>query len=317
MSNTPPFVTSTVTGNALSRLRLTFIMIPTEIVDHILSSLHSDQDYISLKSCSVVFPLLVDRHLYSQITFYISGGTILHSESYFQPDDTYVVDPTIFFHTMFDNPHVLDCVRSVRIVLVVMRTLVPRHFEVISAILPFLTHIESLTLTAIGRLYVNQSSRTYWPTLGPLFSTVFENCLRLPSLKKAAISEFDGFPLNIFKDCKSLTSLRLHELGFVDGGDTSTSPYPRLSSLHVGGQLSDWTRITSWSSTLHDLSLCTRTRFDFPVSRNLIAACSASLVNLELNCEIYFGGWRKFLRWNEKLIDNDNDDIQTPTRSHI
>lgn len=45
--------------------------LPTEIVDHILGVLHTDQDYTTLETCSVVFPQIVDRHLYSQITMYI------------------------------------------------------------------------------------------------------------------------------------------------------------------------------------------------------------------------------------------------------
>jgi len=258
-------------------------MIPVEIVDRILSSLHTDQDYGSLESCSVVFPLLVDRHLYSQITFYISGGTLLRS-SCFDTDDTYVVDSTVFSRTLFDHPHILNCVRDVRIILVRLRPLVPQHLQMISAILSILTHIESLTLTTTGH------SLTLWPALGPEFCAAFQNSLRLPSIKKVAISKFDGFSLNSFKDCKTLTNLRLHDLEFVDGRDISTPPYPRLSSLHLtAGSVTG--PVVSWvKSTLHTLSLCVNYRFDFPKFRILIAACSASLVNLELSCADYNGG---------------------------
>ena len=38
-------------------------MIPTDIVDHVLSILHSDQDYPTLETCSFVFPFLADRYL--------------------------------------------------------------------------------------------------------------------------------------------------------------------------------------------------------------------------------------------------------------
>jgi len=256
-------------------------MIPVEIVDRILSSLHTDQDYSSLESCSVVFPLLVDRHLYSQITFYISGGTLLRS-SYFDTDDTYVVDSTVFSRTLFDHPHILNCVRDVRIILVTLRPL-DQHLQVISAILSILTHIESLTLTTAGPL-------TLWPALGPEFCAAFQNSLRLPSIKKVAISKFNGFSLNSFKDCKTLTNLRLHDLEFVDGRDISTPPYPRLSSLHLTAGLVTGPVVSWVKSTLHTLSLCVNSRFDFPKFRILIAACSASLVNLELSCADYYGG---------------------------
>ena len=268
-------------------------MIPTELVDHILSSLHSDKDYTSLESCSVVFPLLVDRHLYSQITFYISGGTVLHSQSSFDSDDTYVVDSSVFSRTLSDYPHILNYVRDVRILPNAIRSLDPQHFQAISVILSLLTRIESLTLTTV-RHPCGLGSQIPWPMLGPVFSAAFQKSLRSPSIKTVVISNFAGFSLNIFKDCKALTTLGLYGLESIESEDVSTPPYPCLSSFHVNGRLSDWTRVISWAkstlSSLHTLSLSTHSRFDFPRFRILIATCSASLVKLEINCENYFGG---------------------------
>jgi len=64
-------------------------MITPEIVDHILSFLHSD--HTTLETCSTVFSQLVDRHLYSHITLRSPAG-----EDDTDEDAYYPVDPIKF-----------------------------------------------------------------------------------------------------------------------------------------------------------------------------------------------------------------------------
>jgi hypothetical protein len=90
-------------------------MVPIEVVDYILSLLHSEEDYTTLKTCSSVFPHLVDRHLYSQITFYIPfSASPNHSSTsnLFNAKGTFVVDLTKFSLVLIDRPHIANYVRG-------------------------------------------------------------------------------------------------------------------------------------------------------------------------------------------------------------
>jgi hypothetical protein len=241
---------------------------PPELVDHILGFLHGEEDYSTLETCSAVFPELVERHLYSHITFTRPlCPPITH--------DKYNVDPTKFSLTLIDCPHIANYVRSVRIYIRKARA---RELVVISSILPKLSQISSITLDTSVRPY-------RWPYLDSRFRAAFQDCLRLPSIQQLAISRVTNFPINILDHCENLTHLRLTSHCIVDESISTSFSYPRLCSLVVVGQ-TDVTisRIVLWieSNTLHSLSLL----MDFSTAdvtqfRTLIEACSQTLVNLE------------------------------------
>ena len=261
-------------------------VIATEIVDHILGFLHSDHEYTTLRKCSVIFPDTVDRHLYSQITFHIplQGNT-------FDNKDTYVVYVTDFSHILVERPHVANYVRAVQIILHPIAGLPANSFQqpsvilesISESVLSILPRIESITLSARPPLS--------WPALGPKFRTAFRNRIRLPSIKEVTLSNVHDFSLDTFDDCKSLRRLLLSGCGrFIDGGNVSTSRFPRLSSLRVGCR-PDLTRIVSWmkNNPLHTLSLCVESYGALPKFRTLIEACSTTLINLEVSYIAFCG----------------------------
>ena len=191
----------------LSTLTPTF---PTELVDQILGFLHSDRDYDTLKTCSDIFPQLVDRHLYSQIS--ICEDDTINNEG------TYTVDHNDFSLMLLDRPHIANYVRRIR---VFMSGRCAFEQAQVSSILSNLSQIESIALSAY---------RHSWNNLDPMFRTAIQNSIRLPSVKEVEIRFFDSFPLDVFDNCKNLRRLVL--VGECTGGET-VAELPRLRSLGV------------------------------------------------------------------------------------
>jgi hypothetical protein len=263
-------------------------MITTELVDHILGFLHSDEDYATLEKCSLFFPQIADGHLYSHITFFTpdpADHLPMTSEQAFyarrfNAKGTYIVDPTHFSHLVVDRPHIADCVRTLRIIAgtatgpgpeVEPTVLLP----VISSILPNLSQLDSIAFSS--RRLIS------WPTLDPAFRTALRNIIRSPFIRQVAVSEIVGFPLDTFHSCKSLRSLRLYGQ-CTAGFGASASSYPRIHSLRLDNQ-PDLSGIIPWmrGDTLHTLSLFICVPDGLPNFLPLLYACSASLVCLELD----------------------------------
>ena len=246
-------------------------MIPTEIVDHVLSFLHSAQDYTTLETCSDIFPQLVDRHLYSHIGF--TPSTALFPSRISFNKGAYVINPTTFSSIIVDRPHIAN---YVRVVVIRLPEYPDSTLPELSSILPILLHIESISLSVTDGIL-------NWNAPIPKFCMAFRNCIRLPSIKEVAITNIDGFSLDAFHDCENLENLTLY--GRFSGGEgTPTSPFPQLSSLSINA-----TSVVTWmksmkSNTLH--TLCLRMAYvgeDLPKFRPLIEACSNTLVRLELD----------------------------------
>jgi hypothetical protein len=270
-------------------------MIP-EILDKILGLLHSDSDYTSLETCSIVFPQFVDRHLYSQITLDIVGGprgliSILPLDDIFYHTyqrTYYIVDTTDFLRMLADRPHVANYVRLVQIIIGDTRSFFPQELSnrlsLTSSILSILPHPESIMVGA------HKTRTMSWHTLGAEFSTAFRNSVRLPSVKSIAIFNMRHLSLDNFDGCENLENLILNDT-FLQGGSVSTPPYPRLRSLHLV-HYESFTRVVSWlqkSNTLHTLSLRLFSN-SIPNFFTLIEACSTSLVNLDINHNYFYGG---------------------------
>jgi hypothetical protein len=267
-------------------------MIATELVDHILSFLRSEEDYATLGTCSLTFPQIADRHLYSHITFCAPDPSEHDSMTWDQVyyakrtngEGTYVVDPTLFSHLLVNRPHIANCVRVLRII-TSTAPLRGQHTDllpVIASILSNLSQVESIRFSSRSILS--------WPALDPAFCTALQNIIRLPSIKQVAVSEINGFPLDTFHSCKNLTSLLLYNR-CTAGVGPSASSYPRLHSLRIDTE-PDLSGIVPWmrNNTLHTLSFSIfdvtlgLERFEgLPVFWSLINACSASLVSLELD----------------------------------
>lgn len=271
-------------------------MIPTEIVNHVLGFLHSDQDFSTLKTCSAVFPQIADRLLYSEIGFFVYGqrvGVPLPSRKTL--DAAYGVPPTEFSRILLNRPHIANYVRAVRIYIrsgaKICTTSQP--ILVLPSILPILLHIESISITANGSLS--------WRGLDPNFRAAFLNSIRSLSIKDVAITNIYYFSLDAFHDCKNLKRLVL-DGNFIDGEDVSTSLYPRLCSLSVDNQTdpSCQAKVFSWvRGTLNTLSLRIPWEPDIPKFRPLIEACSTTLVNLELDL-FFFSRESWFLRYGTR-----------------
>jgi len=211
-------------------------MIPTDIADHVLSILHSDQDYPTLEfirrstSCRSL-PLL-------SITFCrLPDSTQLEWAK-----GTYALDPTKFSHILNDRPHIMNHVREVGIIFAGSGFL-QSSLPVISSILPKLSRIESITLETNPPLS--------WSTLDPEFRTALRNSIRSPTVKGVGMSNINAFPLDTF----DLGYLQFYGQ-FTDSGGPSMPPYPPLCSLRVDSQLKS-TRVVSWmqSNTLQNLSI--------------------------------------------------------------
>jgi hypothetical protein len=262
-------------------------MVPTEILDQILGLLHSDGDYATLETCSIVFPQLVDRHLYSQIAFY-SPSKNLPTNPTIDDRGTYPVNPTEFALILINHPHVANYVRIIHIIVLCHLESSTQLLPAIASILPHFSRIEFFAFSA--------SPGLLWPSLDSRFSIAVQNCIRISSIKDVAIFHIQGFPLNALYDCKNLRRLLLY------GDDESrgakyvpSSPYHRLRCLHVDTSYCSelkLTRIVSWMK-LQTLSLYILGIYgDFSKFHTLIKACSATLVNLEFHyrfaCELIF-----------------------------
>ena len=250
-------------------------MIATEIVDHILSFLHSDQDYTTLETCAAVLPEIVHRHLYSEITLYTPSSNPSEVPTW-NGKGTYLVDPTQFSLVLLDRPHVADCVRALRIAVQTNSDATKStSLAVIASILSSLSRIESIALTT--------TSIFSWASLGPTFCTALVNSIRLPLIRQFVISNIDGFSLRAFDGCKNLRALQLYGR-CADGECVSTSSYPRLCSLVIDSR-PELTRVVSWmkSNTLHTLSLRINSYENLLRCRTLMEACSTTLVNLDIS----------------------------------
>jgi len=271
-------------GVTLTRtINMSTIFAP-EIVDHVLGFLSSD--YTTLKSCSTVFPQLVDRHLYSHITL---RTPIMEDDTEPDEDDIYyAVQFPDFINQLKQRPQILFCILGVRVIITAMPAplehVTLEFLPIISSMLPIFLKLQSIELCAWGSFS--------WNALGPEFCTAFQTCLRFPSINQVMISNIDGFPLGSFDDCKNLKKLVLLSGQFTDGEGVSTSSYPSLSSLRIGTEhsvesrpVSNFARIVSWmkSHTLQSLSLSIHRSMDLSNFQPLIGACSATLVTLELN----------------------------------
>ena len=255
-------------------------MVPAEIVNHILSFLHSDHDYTTLETCSDIFPQIVDRHLYSQIGFtpYSPNGLFPSRTSFNK--GAYHIHPTKFLRLLVDRPHVAN---YVRVVVIHLPEKPDSTLFELSSILTILPHIESISLSASGV--------PYWHTLGPNFCMTFRNCIRLPSIKEIAITDIDGFSLDAFHACENLKNLILYGK-FLGGEGSSTSSCPQLSSLSVDPR-TDPARMVSWMKSMNPNTLntlCLRMSQGgggLPKLIPLIKACSTTLVNLELDLILF------------------------------
>jgi len=246
--------------------------IPTELVDHILGFLHSDRDYDTLETCSGIFPQVIDRHLYSQITVFEDKPETISNEY----KGTYVVDPDDLSFILLRHPHIANYVRLIRIVISKKFPFRAGSFQVkVSSILPTLSRIESIALCA--------SDLHSWYLVDLKLCTAVQSSIRLPSIKEVDISNIDNFPLNVFRDCKNLRRLiLLCQLCRFTGKAVDEFPCLLSLGIEIQSDMAIMTRIVS-SCTLHTLSLSMTGPMDLPRCRTLIEACSATLVNLELD----------------------------------
>ena len=237
-------------------------MIPTELIDHILSFIRPD--FETLEICSTVFPQLADRHLYSHILL-CADQSDYNGVFYFPkfPD---------FIHQVNQRPHILLFVKNIRIVF--MKSSAPNFLPIISKLLPTFSKLQSIDLQGWGPFS--------WDALKPDFSDAFQMCLRSSLVNQVSISNIRHSPLDLFDDCHNLKKLVLS--GHFTG--VSTSSYPSLSSLDISLDTIEsptyLPKIVSWmnSRTLQSLSLSIYHPID---PQPLLEACSPTLFTLNLD----------------------------------
>jgi len=164
--------------------------LPTEILNHILSYLQSDQ--AALKACietHATLSQLAERYLYADITL--------------RTDDL----PTGNFGTsnlarlLSDKPHLIHHIRHLVIGVVgLIKRDVFQHVEKIAAILPLLSSLRKITL---------RHFKYSWKELPDAFHRAFLNCLHLPSMQDVRVSRVIDFPFMVVLsgECKSITRL--------------------------------------------------------------------------------------------------------------
>ena len=158
--------------------------LPAEILDHILSFLRSDP--VALRACCESHPSLsklAEPYLYARIS--------LRTDDMFPEQNLSVFDLS---KLLSNSPHLVHYIFSLHIVFVGYQpdVQVNRHVEEISAILPLLSALRTITLER-GRGSPGQ--------LPESFTLVFMDCLLLPSMHKVRILNLDDIPL---MECKPL-----------------------------------------------------------------------------------------------------------------
>jgi hypothetical protein len=250
---------------------------PPEIIDHILSYLHSDIP--TLKACSNIFPESVDRYLFADITIYTSlsssSSSIVNA-----PDGSYVVDGIIQCENLMRlftaRPHITHYVRRLSFIigwgpqLLLDSSLMSTHFPNLASI-------------ALG----SNSTQVSWNVLDPSFHSGFLNILALPTIKQVAIVDIPHFPLDSLDKCSNLRNLVLLGM-FSEDNTASPSPFPYLNlrSLQATSQ-SFPTRFISWANsknTLQSQSLDFRMR-EAPCTfiHSIVGAYATSLTELEVD----------------------------------
>ena len=152
--------------------------LPAEILNHILSFLQSDP--VALRACCESHPSLsklAEPYLYAHIS--------LRTDDMFPEQNLGVFDLS---KLLSNSPHLVHYIFSLHVVFVGYQpdVQVNRHVEEISAILPLLLALRTITL---GRMSGSPGQ------LPESFTVVFLDCLLLPSMQKVRILNFDDIPL--------------------------------------------------------------------------------------------------------------------------
>ena len=168
--------------------------LPAEILDLILSFLQSDP--VALRACCESHPSLsklAEPYLYAHI--------YLRTDDMFPEQNLGVFDLS---KLLSNSPHLVHYVFSLHIVFVKYESdgpdVVNRHVEEISAILPLLSALKTITL---------KSDIFGGPRQLPeCFTLVFLDCLCLPSMQKVRILNFYDIPS---VECKPITRLPVRD----------------------------------------------------------------------------------------------------------
>jgi len=240
-------------------------MLPPEIIDHILSFLHSDR--ITLETCSRAHPILfklVQQHLYT--------NTIIRN------------DPAEIVRL---SKLVSDIANYVRNLHIMIEWRGYMHFnqtgslneEDIAMILPKFRMLRKISL--------DDDTPSTWPKLHERFRAAFIQCLHLPSLIEVSIHGTREFPLTAFANCMSIKKLTLDGTLFTFNNLSadSTSPYPQIESLSIQGCHASLPPITSWAKTCnpHSLGFCPLYIPDPSELQPLLQVWSNTLTSLEID----------------------------------
>ena len=267
------------------------MMLPPEIVDHILSFL----DPLTLKKCIACCPELSDileRHLYANITL--------------QDAESCQLNPCFqLVKLLSHSPHIANYVRS----LTIRVTQPPFHrrgciqdVEIVSILQDKLQRLERVCLAP-----AYEKSAVRWSDMHENTRAAFLMLPRLPTLKEVSIRDIEIFPLSTFDECQNITRLLLR--GHSCHSDTlnweGQSPYPQLDFLSGNFRHSDTWQVQSPYPRLDFLSLesCPPTlipwvgsrtlrSLDFRVDdpdmfQELLEVCSDTLTSLNVDLYAY------------------------------
>ncbi len=172
------------------------MILPAEIIDHILSFLQNNS--AALKACSKSHPLLfqiAERHLYARISLWTND------------DDSWdwTFKTSDFIKLLSHSPRVVHYIHNLEILVIGYQPDVMRRLQEISAILPM--------LLALKTIFLEHYYEYRWNALPESFHLAFLDCLRLPSMVEVWISRVPDFPFVVVLTggCKTITSLTLRD----------------------------------------------------------------------------------------------------------
>ena len=272
-------------------------MVPTDIIDHILSFLQSDP--VSLKTCAQSHPILskiAERHIYANTTIlsdYHSGIV----------SDEHCLRVCELSKTLSDNPYIANYVRSLEI-----------RFEpgadedlplmyYLTKVLPLLALLVSLRKVALIPTGKQEDVRLSSMSRDMLMT--FLLCLRLPSMVEVHLENF-VLDDTLLHRCQTLKILTLSQCLWYPTGLTYTEDPlypPRLKSLSIvncnGEFLHDscpWVQTLALRS-FSLLRLGDSTSLSYSSLPRILSGCASFLNHLDLdfaNKSAYHGLTPKF-----------------------
>jgi len=254
------------------------MLLPTDVVDHILSFLQSD--ITTLETCSRSHPTLSklsERYIYAKVT--------LHNDKWIVIPDGLTEKISKFAKIIAKNPNIAKHVRNLKVYVddnVNSNKTTATYLNNVASMLPTFSRLKKITLSGFGR-----GSCMSWHTLPVTFCQAFQHLLRVQCIEDVSILYAHFLPLSLLNDCKTLR-LTLHFCLDIqyDKGFIEDQPYQPLEHLYIQYCYEEMEKIASWVQlrSLRSLRVTLDEQSEFKdFLPQLLAACSSTLIKLDLD----------------------------------